>query len=77
MQIFGILSFIILKGKNGTETYTQKICAVYGKGAVTDWTCQKWFAKFYAGDFSLDKAPWSGRPVEIGGNQIKTLIENN
>ena len=35
------------KGKNATETHTQKkICAVYGEGAVTDQTCQKWFAKF-------------------------------
>ena len=32
----------------------KKICAVYGEGAVTDWTCQKWFVKFHAGDFSLD-----------------------
>ena len=23
----------------------EKICAVYGKGAVIDQTCQKWFAK--------------------------------
>ena len=23
----------------------QKMCAVYGEGAVTDGTCQKWFAK--------------------------------
>ena len=22
------------------------VCAVYGEGAVTDETCQKWFAKF-------------------------------
>ena len=33
--------------------------------------------KFCAGDFSLDKVPRSGRPVEIDSNQIKTLIENN
>ena len=39
--------------------------------------CQKWFAKVCAGDFSLDDAPWSGRPVEVDNNQIKTLIENN
>ena len=33
------------KGKNATEM--QKIIyAVYGEGAVTDRTCQKWFAKF-------------------------------
>ena len=31
--------------KNATETQ-EKICAVYGEGAVTDGTCQKWFAKF-------------------------------
>ena len=39
--------------------------------------CQKWFAKLCAGDFSLDDAPWSGRPVEVDSDQIKTLTENN
>ena len=61
-------------GKNTTETHTYthtKICA------VTDQTCQKWFAKFRAGDFLLDDAPQLGRPVEADSNQIKTLIENN
>ena len=37
----------------------------------------KWFAKFYAGDFSLDDAPWLDRPVEVYNDQIETLIENN
>ena len=37
----------------------------------------KWFAKFHTGDFSLDDAPWSDRPVEVGSNQIETLIENS
>ena len=40
-----------------------------GEGSVTDWTCQKWFAKFPAGDFSLDDASQSGRPVEAESNQ--------
>ena len=53
------------------------ICAMYGEGAVTDQTCQQWFAKFCAGDFSLDDAPRSGRPVEVDSDQIETLIENN
>ena len=57
-------AYYALKGKNATETH-KKICAVYGEGAVTDQTCQKWFAKFRAGDFSLDDAPWSGRPTEV------------
>ena len=34
--------------------------------------------KFCTGDFSLDDdAPWSGGPVEVDSDQIKTLIENN
>ena len=41
----------------------KKVCAVYGEGAVIDQTCQKWFVKFRAGDFSLDYALQLGRPV--------------
>ena len=55
----------------------QKNCAVYGEGAVTDRTCQNWFVKFHAGDFSLNNAPCQCRPLEVDSNQIKTLIENN
>ena len=57
--------------------HTKMICAVYGEGAVTDWMCQKWFAKLCAGDFSLDNAPWLSRQVEVDSDQIETLIENN
>ena len=64
------------KDKNASETH-KKVCAVYGEGAVTDRTCQKWFAKFHAGDFLLDDAPRSGRPVEVDSDQIETIIENN
>ena len=50
---------------------------MYGEGAVTDQMCQKWFVKFHTRDFSLDDAPQSGRPAEVDGVQIKTLIKNN
>ena len=45
--------------KHNWNTYTAQIfcagdlCSVW---AVTDWMCQKWLAKFCAGDFSLDDA---------------------
>ena len=55
----------------------KKICVVYEEGVVTDQTCQKWFAKFCAGNFLLDNAPWSGRPFEVARDKIKTLTENN
>ena len=50
---------------------------MYGEGAVTDRMCQKWSSKICAGDFSLDDASRSSRPVELDSNQIKTLIKNN
>ena len=61
------------KGKNAKK----KICTVYGEGAVTDRTCQKWFVRLRAGDVSLDDAPQSGRPAEADSDQVKTLTENN
>ena len=70
------MRYYFKKGKNATEMQ-KEICAVYGEGAVTDWMSQKWFVKFCAGDFLLDDAPWSGRPVEVGTDQIETLVENN
>ena len=40
-------AYYFKKGKNATEMQKKKkICAVYGEGAVNDWKCQKWFAKF-------------------------------
>ena len=45
-QHFGILCFYFKKGKNTTEMQ-KKICVVYGKVAVTDRMCQKWFVKFH------------------------------
>ena len=39
--------------------------------------CQKWFVKFHARDRLLDNAVWLGRPIEVGSDQIETLIENN
>ena len=66
------------KGKTATEMQKKKkTCVVCGEGAMTIWTCQKWFAKFPAGDFSLDNAPRSGGPGGVDSDQIETLIENN
>ena len=50
---------------------------MYGESAVTDRTCQNWSAKFCAGDFLLDDAPWSGRPFEVDSDQTETFTENN
>ena len=46
MQHFWHIMLYYEKGKNATETHTKKTYAVNGEGAMTDQTCQKWFAKF-------------------------------
>ena len=46
---------------------------LHREGAATDQMYQKWFAKFYNGDFSLDNAPHLGRPIEIYSDQTETL----
>ena len=67
--------YYLKKDKNAAEM--QKNYALYGEGAVSNWTREKWFVKFHAGDFSLDNAPRLGRPVEVDRDQIETLIENS
>ena len=69
--------FVISRKVKTQIKHTKKIFAMYGEGSLSDQTCQKWFAKFHAGNFSLDDAPQSGRPTEVDSNQIETLIENN
>lgn len=55
----------------------KKFCIAHGEGTVNNWTCQKWFEKFYAGDFSLHNASHSGRPVKVDSDQVKISPENN
>ena len=71
-----IMLYYFKKGKNACEMQ-RKICVVYGEGAVTEGTCQKWFVKFQTGDFLLDEAPQLGRPGEVDSDHIETLTENN
>ena len=40
---------------------------------MADQMCEKWLAKFHAGDFCLDDAPWLDRAVEVVSDQIKTF----
>ena len=45
---------------------------------MTDQTCPKWFAKFRAGDFSLDDdTSQLGGPGEVDIDDVETLIENS
>ncbi|KOC62074.1 Histone-lysine N-methyltransferase SETMAR, partial [Habropoda laboriosa] len=50
---------------------SKKICEVYGENVIEECVCQKWFARFRSGDFSLHDSPRSGQPQEIDNEQIK------
>ena len=44
-QFWHIMLDYVKKGKNTTDTHTQKFCAEYGESAVTEQTCPKWSAR--------------------------------
>ena len=70
-QHSGILCFIISR-KVRMQLKCKKKIVQYGGGAVTEQMCQKWFVKFHVGNFPLDDAPWSGRPIAADSEHIKT-----
>ena len=72
-----MLCFIISRSVKMQLKCIKKVWIAYGEGAGTEQTCWKRFVKFRAGDFSLDNAPRSGRPVEVDSDQIETWIGNN
>jgi len=48
---------------------------VYGKDVLTERQCQNWFAQFRSGNFDVEDAPRSGRPVEADEDTIKAFVE--
>ncbi|GFU40109.1 histone-lysine N-methyltransferase SETMAR [Trichonephila clavipes] len=50
---------------------------VYGEGVLTVCQCQNWFVIFRSGNFDVEDAPRSGRPVEADKDAIKALVDAN
>ncbi|GFU96820.1 histone-lysine N-methyltransferase SETMAR, partial [Trichonephila clavipes] len=71
-----ILLFYYRKGKNAVQA-RKKLTDVYGEGLLTVRQCQNWFAKFRFGNFNVEDAPRSGRPVEADKAAIKALVDAN
>ena len=71
-----IMLYYFKKGKNTTETTKKDWCSVWRRYCDL-WNVSKWFAKFHAGGISPDDTPHSGGPVQVDGDQIETLTENN
>ncbi|CAK9826900.1 Histone-lysine N-methyltransferase SETMAR [Anthophora retusa] len=71
-----ILLFYYRKGKNAVQA-GKKLTDVYGEDVLTVRQCQNWFAKFRSGNFDIEDAPRSGRPVEADKDTIKALVDAN
>ncbi|GFS56818.1 histone-lysine N-methyltransferase SETMAR [Trichonephila clavipes] len=69
-----ILLFYNRKGKNAVQA-RKKLTDVYGEGVWTVRQCQNWFTKFRSGNFDVEDAPRSGRPVESDKDAIKALVD--
>ncbi|GFV75089.1 histone-lysine N-methyltransferase SETMAR [Trichonephila clavipes] len=71
-----ILLFYYRKGKNAVQA-RKKLTDVYGEGVLTVRQCQNWSAKFRSGNFDVEDAPRSGRPVEADKDAIKAFVDAN
>ena len=70
-----ILLFYYKKGKNAVR-YKNKLTDKYGEGELAVRQCQNWLAKLRAGNFNVEVAPHSGRPVEADKDAIKDFVLN-
>ncbi|GFS72400.1 histone-lysine N-methyltransferase SETMAR [Trichonephila clavipes] len=73
-----LIHLIGLFGKKGNNAVQarKKLTDVYG-GVLTVRQCQNWFAKFRSGNFDVEDAPRSGRPVEADKDAKKALVDAN
>ncbi|KFM71932.1 Histone-lysine N-methyltransferase SETMAR, partial [Stegodyphus mimosarum] len=67
-----IFLFYFHKGKNATQA-CEKLHEVYGDDALTT----RQFAKFRSGNFVVNDAPRSGRPLEADVDEIKAMVKSN
>ncbi|XP_047370408.1 histone-lysine N-methyltransferase SETMAR-like [Vespa velutina] len=71
-----ILLFYYRKGKNAVPA-RKNLSNVYGEDVLTVRQCHNWFAKFRCGNFDVEDASRSGRPVKADKDTIKALVDTN
>ena len=50
---------------------------VYGEHALTERTCQKWFARFKSGDFGLEDEERVGKPKKFEYEEREALLDED
>ena len=59
-KIHYILKYYFNKGDNASQA-SERICGVYGEGALSKSAARKWFTRFHFGNFDVKDEPCSGR----------------
>ena len=67
---------ILHQGRNAANA-ARDVCAIYGEGAVSVRTVQRWISRFKNGNFDLKDAARSGRPIELDEDRLDQLIHEN
>lgn len=68
-----ILRFYFHKGRSALQAH-KKIIAVYGDNALSKSTAEFWFRRFRSGNFDVEDAARSGRPIEANVDEIQNKI---
>ena len=76
MHIRHVMLWEFKQGNNDTES-AEKICSVYGEGAITDRAVRNWFMKFRSRDTPLNDEPRSGNSPNLAAELLKSLVECN
>ena len=64
------------QGKNAPQT-ASSICSGYGEFIVKARLCQRWFARFRTGNFSIEDQERPGRPRVMETDDLETLFKED
>lgn len=68
---------VVQGGSNKAQTATDLLNGTYGPGTVSKATCEKWFARYRAGDRSVEDKQRAGRPSTFDENKLLQLLDED
>jgi Transposase. len=76
MFLRGVLLHYFNMKKSAAESHSI-LMAVYGDRALSERTCQKWFARFKSGDFDLEDQGRARCPKKFEDAELETLLDED
>ena len=72
----GVLLHYFNMKKTAAESH-RILVEIYGEHALVKRTCQKWFARFKSGDFSLEDEERPGQPKKFEDEKLEALLDKD